>query len=276
MPKMKHSMVLFFAMATFFVAFLLSLRLINKTEPGPALQVVGAVRDIKVGSTLRKEDLDLLPAPQDINPKVFFTDFAPVIGKVSRRSIAKGEAIKNVDLLAEGDNMASLIPEGYRAMTIPVTLPVEMSSLLQVGNRIDVLLTHERTKGAGLESLTLIENAKVIGVSEPPGKGGGLGGGIKKDLYITLAVTPTGAETLAYAMKKGTLTVTVRSLQEAEHEEEKFYSLKELFFNEQSPERPKSVPVEDIEVIRGTRKETYNAAKGDDTESEGKPAEGNS
>lgn len=255
---MHNSFILVLALGSGLIAFLMSLQIANsKKQVAMELMVVGAVRDIEIGSSIKKEDLDLVPAPQNVNPKMLFTDFDPVLSKVNRRNILKGEAIKSIDLLAEGENPASLIPAGYRAMTVPVTLPANLTKLIQVGNRVDVLLTYEKVHGE-FESVTLIKNAKVIGLSEP-GKNAGMGG--TAQVYITMAVTPDGAETLAYAMKKGTLNVAVYSLSESNNSEEKFFTLKELFFKEEpvAAQAVAAAPVSDgIEVIRGLRKEKYH------------------
>src|SRR3989338_7275743 len=170
MPRMQHSTILMLAVGTGLAAFVLSVRLFNAKQQAHVAMVqsqqmiVGAIRDLKVGSMIVKDDVDLLPAPSGVNMNVFFTDFNNVVGKVVRKNVMKGDAIKTVDLLAEGDNLASLIPNGYRAMTIPVILPSDLSSLIQIGNRVDVILTYDQGRGQ-IESVTLINSAKVIGVS---------------------------------------------------------------------------------------------------------------
>lgn len=264
MPRMRNSIILIFAVGSGFAAFLISMSLINPQKPVTSAGhlVVGAVRDIDLGSMIKKEDVDLLPPPDNINPKILFSEFTPVVGKVSRRNILKGEVIKSVDLLEEGENLASLVPRGYRAMTIPITLPSSLTNMLHIGNRIDVLLTFERSRGE-VESVTLVKNAKVIGLSEPPGKNASMGQ--DRSMYITLAVTPDGAETLAYSMKKGTLNISIHSLSDADEESEKFFTLKELFFSSAatgSALHPKTT--DKIEIIRGLHKEDYRPSEAQD------------
>ena len=75
---------------------------------------------------------------------------------------------------------------------------------------------------------------------------------------MTLAVTPEGAETLAYSMKKGTLNVVVRPLSEEAIGEEKFFTLKELFFSGDETAGPEIEPEQrGVEIIRGLRREKY-------------------
>ncbi len=250
------------AIASGLGAFIVSTHLVSSMRSGsPAnLLVVGAVRDISIGSVIKREDVDLLPPPENMNPKVLFTDFDRVVGETARRNVPKGEVIRTVDLLAKGDNLASLIPPGYRAMNIPVVLPSNLTNLIQVGNRVDILLTYQKANYE-VSSVTLVKNAKVIGVSEPPK--GGFSSGANQEMYITLAVTPDGAETLAFAMKKGTLNVAVHSLSDSEaQQQEKFFTLRELFFNKANEPittvAPAPVEKQEIEVIRGLNKEKYS------------------
>lgn len=263
---MRNSLILFLALGSGFAAFIIYLNLVNSSQPrtSAGLMVVGAVKDIEIGTKIQKEDLDLFEAPVNVSPKILLADFQSVLGKVSRRNILKGEVIRTIDLLGEGENIASLIPEGYRAMTIPVTMPSSLSNMIEVGNRVDILLTYEQARGE-FRSVTLVKNAKVIGASDNTAKGGGgfVPGAAGGSTYITLAVTPEGSETLAYAMKKGTLNIAIHSLSEAENMPEKFFTLSELFHKDdekkevvvQTPDEP--VATDSIEIIRGLRKEKF-------------------
>lgn len=258
MPRLGNSAILVVSGVSFLFAFMMAIRVMHKPAPAAdlpkntALQVVTAVKDIQGGSPIQKEDVALSDAPSDVNPKVLFTDFEKVVGKISRRSILKGEPVKNIDLFEAGDNLASLIPQGYRAMTVPVTIPPELLSLVRIGNRVDILLTYEVSRGI-IQSATLMENVKVIGVSDKAS-------GYQGQFFVTLALTPTGVETLAYAQRKGVLNLSVRSLYQADESEEKFYSLKQLFFKDNPiPQAP--VATKTIEIIRGVKTEKYKIAQ---------------
>ncbi|MCM8776223.1 MAG: Flp pilus assembly protein CpaB [Candidatus Omnitrophica bacterium] len=227
----------------------------------PKTKVIGVIRDIKFGKIIQREDLDLLAEPPDADPRVLFTDFSQVVGNMALRNLHQGEVIKMGDVMAGGDNLAKIIPKGYRAITIPVTLPADLLNLIQMGNRADVILTYEQARGE-LKAVTLIENAKVIGASDP---GGGITPDGQKRMFVTLAVTPVGAETLAYAVKKGTLTVSIRSMKDAESPEEKFFSLKDLFFAKDKTTTVPEIPrVQEIEIIRGLRREKFSTMIMDD------------
>lgn len=262
----NNNFMLVFAVICGVVAFLLTFRMFNPekqgmvtSEQGQLPQFVTMVKDVRIGSMIRKEDLQLMPVTGSVNPKTLFTDSGQVVGKVARRNLLKGEPVKQTDLLAEGDNLASLIPKGYRAMTVPVNLGSNISDLLNIGSRVDVILTYKATKDE-IMSVTLVENVRVIGIASAKSQGAGQPSR-SAQVDISLAVTPDGAETLAYASNRGTLHVSIRSL--SEEDEEKFFTLKELFFPKSSEDsktaaldKPK-VPKDMVEIIRGVRKESY-------------------
>lgn len=259
MARFNNSLILVLALLSGFGAFIFSINMSKKPPSETSnLMVVSAIKDIEFGNIIRQEDVDLMASPPNINSKVLFTEFKPVVGKIARQSISKGEPIKSIYLLGEGENLASLIPAGYRAMVIPVTLPQGLADLIQVGNRVDVLLTYEKGRGE-YDSKTLVKSVKVIKVEEPSSKGA-VGRGNSKEISITLAVSPEGAETLAYSMKKGTLNVIVRPLAEDTPVDEKFFTLRELFFGDKGANEEGPLP-QGIEIIRGLNRETYQIAK---------------
>jgi len=256
----RNPVILVLAVVSGVLAFVISLKMMNTPAPAKAEStyvIAVAVKDISIGGIIRNSDVDLLAPSGKVNAKLVFEDLS-VVGRVVRRNVPKGEPIKKTDLLEQGDNLASLIPKGYRAMTIPATLPASITELLQIGNRVDVILTYSIGQN-DYKSVTLVENTRVIGVNKPEKKSGG-----DPTLDITLAVTPEGAETLAFASKRGTLNVSIRSLDDEGNE--KFFTLKELFFPEKekteaalAPDVP-VVPKDVIEIIRGVSREEYSAS----------------
>ena len=265
MPRGRNSLMLVIALLAGSAAFFFMMKAMKSKET-PAIakpMVVALARDIDIGSTLQKEDLDLVTAPDNIDSNYLIKDPALAVGKITNRFLAKGTAVRNIDLLSLQDNLASLIPEGYQAMTVPVTLPANLTNLIQVGNRVDILLTYTTGTGTQFKSIPLMKNVKVIGVSNNDGSGSNNG-----NMQITLAVTPEGSKTLAYSLKRGTLNVAIRSLSESDKEQpEHFFTLSELFKDQeletgQINKENKAPLTEEIEIIRGLNKETYRFVNG--------------
>lgn len=250
------------AVAVGAVAFTMTMKLTKPQDEGGVVvrqNVVGVIKDIEIGTTVRREDLDLIPAPDNVDPSVLIKDPIEVVGKIANRFISQGSILRTLDLMSAQDSLASLIPQGYQAMTVPVMMPANLTNLIQVGNRVDVLLTYTTAQaGTQFKSLTLMKNVKVIGV------GAGSGG----TMQITLAVTPEGAKTLAYSLKRGTLNLAVRSLSETDQEQpENFYTLAELFKDQELDsgkvnKEGKPPLTEEIEIVRGLTKEVYKFVDG--------------
>lgn len=263
MPRVPNSLILIIAIVSGLAAFIISLSVVQTPRQAPDMEgllVVTAIKDIPIGTMIGKGDVDLLAAPKDVNPKALFTEFNPVVSRLSRKFIRKGWAIRSVDLYNKGENLASLIPPGYRAMSIPVTMSSNLAKLVFPGNRVDVILTY-RSELQQYETVILVKNARVIDVTTPKNTGES-----EVRLSVTLAVTSEGARTLAFAMEKGTLKVSVRPLDDIEkNEQERFFTLKELFYKEGEVPYKELVPQRDgVEVIRGLRKEKRRFDRGKD------------
>ncbi len=263
MPRGRNSPIMLVAFLIAGVVFMFTMKMNKPKEQGGVVvrpNVVGLAKDVELGTTIKKDDLDLVPASGDVDPSLLIKDPLEAIGKIANRFLAKGTVLRSIDLLSTTDSLASLIPEGYQAMTVPVTLPASLTNLIQVGNRVDVILTYSTGTGTQFKSLTLMKNVKVLGV------GAGSGGG--DQVQITLAVTPEGTKTLAYSLKRGTLNVAVRSLSETDKEQpEHFFTMAELFKDQEVEsgnlkKEHKPPLTEEIEIIRGLNKEIYKFIDG--------------
>ena len=264
MPRNRNAPMLIIAIIIGAIAFMLTLKATRPKEEGgggimPKPSVAALTKDIEIGTAIRKEDLDLIPAPDNVSIDMLFRDPQAVVGKVTNRFLSKGAVIRSIDLVSAQDNLAGLIPEGYQAMTVPVTLPASLANLIQVGNRVDILLTYTTGAGTQFKSVTLMKNVKVIGVGSTQSS---------SEIQLSIAVTPEGAKTLAYSLKRGTLNVAVRSLSESDKEQpEHFFTLSELFKDQeidtgQITKENKQPLTEEIEIVRGLSKETYRFTNG--------------
>ncbi len=111
---------------------------------------------------------------------------------------------------------------------------------------MDVLLT--QGKGEGLRTVTIIQNVRVIGVDQQADEA--------KDApaiarTVTLEVTPEDSQKLALAQKAGTLSLTLRTLEDEAQEPLESISLRDVL-REPEPEAAAEVEVRTVVVRRGT------------------------
>src|SRR3546814_9365193 len=108
-----------------------------------------------------------------------------------------------------------------RAVTIRVNDVAGVAGFVLPGDRVDVLLTRDRTGGEGgnvannLITDVLLQNVKVLGIDQDANQ--------EKDKpsvakAVTLEVSPQQAQKLALASQLGSLALMLRNLGDAEQE----------------------------------------------------------
>lgn len=227
----------------------------NELKKDPkAILVATAVRDLDVGDTIGKTDVSLLLMPKGTELSTAFTELAPVVGQNLRNAVRRGNVIRSFDLADETDNIANMIPEGYRATTVSLPISEDALRLLKFGRRVDVVFTD--TSAKEFETKTIMKNILVMKAAPMKQAGtqvGGMSAG-GSTVTVTLAVTPEGAEIMAYAMKKGKLDISIRPFSERDLKDT-YMRLDEIVGTKQASIIPMLPEQTEIELYRGVKKE---------------------
>lgn len=178
-------------------------------QPGPAtvagapkvVRVVVAKAAITPGTVLTQELLTLQNVPGEAPPHGTFTDASQVVGRATTAPLIQGQPI-NTNLLAPpgaGGGLASLIPQGMRAITINVDESQSLAGMLAPGSMVDVVTTFQGGT-AGPESKTVVQNVKVTAVGHRKGPSP-ISGDAPPEVFktVTLLVTPEQAEAVELA-----------------------------------------------------------------------------
>ena len=253
--RLSPKFILFVAMVCAFVAFMMIFRIFTELKKDPrGVEAVMAARDLEVGETLQKTDLMMEMVPKGTNLNTVFKQMSEVEGKVLRNPIRRGEVIQTFDLADEADSVAGLIPADYRAATLSLVLPMETLRLLKFGSRVDVLFTDTSTKD--FETKTIMENILVMKASPAkPVKSKNGAEEYTPSVDVTVAVKPEGAEIFAYAVKKGKLDISVRSMTE-KGGEDSYMNLRDVMGVKPAPVFMQTTAVDnEVEIYRGVKKE---------------------
>jgi pilus assembly protein CpaB len=182
-----------------------------RPDGGPPLTVVAAAEDVTRGTVLTEEALEVVTMPSRFAPPGAMRDLARAMGRIVIADIAAGEIITRLRLAGTGSGpTASLVPPGMRAVQVPVAGAVGVKP----GDLIDVIATfggggaHTEVAGEGLEVLAVDRGGGpgTFGAATAPTSGG---------VGLMLLVTPTDAETLAFASAFATLSIAVRGPDDA-------------------------------------------------------------
>ena len=180
-------------------------------------QVVVAKVEIPVGSRIIAEWVEVAQFPRNVTPEGTFAKLDPenLIGRVVVTRISAREPITESRLAPVGSaaGLSSVIPEGFRAMTVKVDDVVGVSGFIQPGTLVDVVTVISPPQGAGAQdrvSKIVLQNIKVLAsgqnIDKPKNEKEA-----ERVKSVTLQVTPEQAEKLALASTEGQLQLVMRN-----------------------------------------------------------------
>lgn len=224
------------------VAGAIAALLAGRSEPPPpvaeapkadTVDVLTAKTDIPMGHVVAAQDLQWQAWPPASANSAFIrrSDRADAIeqltGSVARAGLAAGEPIRDSKLVKGNGSgfMAAVLPSGMRGISTEVSPETGAGGFILPNDRVDVLLTrHDRAaeKRTGTDVITtetILNNVPVLAIDQTVEEKNGQRVVIGKT--ATLELTPRQAETLARARQVGSLSLTLRSLADANATEKK-------------------------------------------------------
>ncbi|NBX73392.1 MAG: Flp pilus assembly protein CpaB [Alphaproteobacteria bacterium] len=142
----------------------------------------------------------------------------PYVGTVLRRSLTAGEPITTNVVLRRGEQgyLASLLEPGMRAISIKLTAVTGVAGLVFPGDRVDVILSTEITRGDEESSQqtrriaeTVVQNARVLAIDQQTDDQ-------SREARVaetaTIEVSPKEAEKVALMANWGTMALVLRPI----------------------------------------------------------------
>ena len=236
---MQQRIVLAIAILAGILAFGLTHRYLKNereriTEGYKKVDVIAAGKDLPAGTVLEAQDLIHKEIFETAVSKsmVFYykkaeggSDLNRIVGKKLKLALRRGDPVwaTHVDIPMMFDTgLSGAIPDGRRAVSIPVSSEAAVSGLVRPSDRVDILgtfvLPSRKTPGETenvtltvLQDVTLLATGNRIDASDTGVRGSG--GGFNA---VTLEVTPAEAELLVFAQSmKGRLYLTLRNKSDA-------------------------------------------------------------
>ncbi len=198
-------------------------------------KVVQAAVDIPLGTQITAQQLTLATVPVASAPLGAYSDPNQLVGQVTRQSITKGDTLTTASFItantAQGNQVEKALKAGYRAISVRVDQDSGVGTLIQPGDRVDMvlgLLIQEYVAGANPSQLPqavpggpqlsvkdVLQNLQVLATLTPPpasttqngqqatgsaaptaGAAVGLTG---QQMIVILAVTAQQAEVIKFA-----------------------------------------------------------------------------
>src|SRR5215217_1062182 len=252
--------------------YLLSAQAFNRTN-----DVVVAKVDIPVGSRIIPEQLAIAQFPADVTPVGAIAKIDEnLIGRVVLTAISPKDPITESKLAPVGSlgGLSSVIPEGYRAMTVKVDDVVGVSGFIMPGTLVDIVVVIQPPKGTANEEMIskiVLQNIKVLASGQNIDKPKNDREVERSVRAVTLQVTPEQAEKLALASSEGKLQLVMRNSVDQADEQTSGANKRSLLSGERAmltPEpgignntAPKTAPTSPRRIAPRPVKETTPAPK---------------
>jgi pilus assembly protein CpaB len=142
-------------------------------------------------------------------------------GSITRQPFSAGEPIREIKLIrAKGSGyMAAILPAGMRAISTEISAETGAGGFILPNDHVDVILSRrdrEAEKASGVEvyaSEIFLSNVRVLAIDQTVEEKNGQRVVVGKT--ATLELTQRKAEVLAAARQMGTLSLTLRSIVDA-------------------------------------------------------------
>lgn len=192
------------------------------------VQVLVARRDMRPGDTLKEEDLEWAPWPEEslvegfLNEEMSPDAITDIAGSIAKTPIFDHEPINTRKLVVKGEQglMAALIEPGMRAISVEISTESASGGFILPNDRVDLILTYDveiQMEDRSVErpvATPILNNVRVLAIDQVY-RTGEEGGASYVGNVATMEVTPKEAELVSLSQRLGTLTLSLRPYSES-------------------------------------------------------------
>jgi len=173
--------------------------------------VLVAIKEININQPLNEQNVRVEQWPSRQIPQGSLGQLKQIDAKFARIRLYPGEPILAAKVMDWNDASSSLkIPKGFRAVSVKVTMDSSVSSLIEPGDKVDVIVVMKRSQDAPAMSKTILKLVQVFAVNTEMGKSPEKDKTLEEVRTISLLLDPEGAERLAMGQEMGTVRLTLR------------------------------------------------------------------
>jgi pilus assembly protein CpaB len=181
------------------------------------VRVIVASQNISFGQAIESQMLSAIDWPRESVPAGSFTNYSSLLPQPgspprrAKRGIEKGDLVSasRVSEFGEKVTIVQTLGPNSRAMAVKVSAETAVGGFVTPGDFVDILLT--QGQGEELRAVTILQNIRVIGVDQQSNE--------ENDTpeiarTVTVEVSPEEGQRLALAQRAGTLSLTLRTLED--------------------------------------------------------------
>ena len=218
--RRRMMIILVLALVSGGIAAYLAFQVIGGTDDEAAdertvqvTSVAVAATPMDVGQIVTEEDVTMVEWPADAVPAGYSESASEVVGRGVITPIAINEPLLAAKLARKeaGGGLPIIVPEGMRAVSVPVNQVIGVAGFVLPGTRVDVLVTATLPEGDESETQVVLQDVEVLSAGQTIRRT--TEGATQPQVVsvVTLLVTPEQAETLTLATESGQLQLALRN-----------------------------------------------------------------
>lgn len=183
-------------------------------------EVLVAVRDIAAGTPSHElgDAVEVAQVPARVRADGAITDIASLEGLVASTDLVEGEQLLRSRFSTADDLGTVPVPEGMLAVAASLAPERALGGRIRPGDAVAVIASFDPTgqEGSTSTSRLILDGVLVSGVQRPLSRSFAPGADVgssaddatrtpEGDLLVTLAVSPTAAQQLVFALEHGTV-----------------------------------------------------------------------
>jgi Flp pilus assembly protein CpaB len=176
-------------------------------------RVLVAAKEININEPLNETNVEAISWPQGRVPMGVVRDVRQLEGKLAASRLYPGEPILTSKVMGVDDRSGSLkVPLGYRVVSVKVTSDSAVSSLLEPGDRVDVVaVLRQGRENPTAMAKTILKAVRVFAVNREMDRANGPSESYDEARTVSLLVQPDQAEKLMMATALGAIKLSLRA-----------------------------------------------------------------
>ncbi len=213
---MRNKVIVILALVFALLAAFMAYYTINNAKQAALneqyIQVVTAAQDIPANTLITAEMLESKNFPRSLQTGKEITEVNAAVGRLSPVAISKGEYLLENRLVKPGegkDRLAYTVPEGMRAMSIPIDAVKGVSNMIKIGDRVDfVAIVPANSASPEPRSMVVLQNIEILAVGSAYKDAAAAPQG--EAATLTVAVDPQSALKLKMTLKNTDFALALR------------------------------------------------------------------
>ncbi len=231
---MKSIFLVAVALSCGLVAAVGAFQYLDKAQAAGKLEmreVLIASREININEVFSEQNVRQASLPKSVVQHGALTDIDKLDNKYARVRLYPGEPILLEKVMGVDDTSGSLkVPLGYRVVSINVTSESSVSSLIEPGDRVDIVVVLRHTRETPVAvAKTFLKAVRVFAVNAEMARTMDADKTLDQARTVSVLLKPDQVETLMMAADLGTIRLALRSPDDPDVDETAGCTIEKIF-----------------------------------------------